>query len=387
MKKGVTETLSRRLRCMAFWMIVMIVLRHSQTLDIRFTDAPRQEGGCVVRYVQILVSRGIARTALPIFFGISGFLFFIDYQSRWRWVARRYLRRSRTLVVPYLLWSALGILVYLLLQSIPGSEGFFTREDDIVRSWSFSSLLRRWLLQPVPEQLWFIRDLIVLVIISPALYYLISYARSLILVPLFVLWLLHVHPLPVVGNHPVLSDVGLLFFCLGGYLGIWKPICMERSCAKAWLLVVCWLVLVAYEAAIETLGTPRNVILHRLSIAVGVLAIWFNWPTWRRVAAGKIVLWCARHTFFVYACHMPLVIMIKKLIARALGRSSASLLLVYMLAPLFTIGLCIVGAQLLLQFAPSVYGILTGDRGLSWPEARGPSDLVAAARLRESHGY
>ena len=65
-----------------------------------------------------LVSSVIASIAVPLFFFISGYLFFLQKEFNRQEYLRKLQKRVKTLLVPYLLWNLIAI-IYQVVRFIP----------------------------------------------------------------------------------------------------------------------------------------------------------------------------------------------------------------------------------------------------------------------------
>ena len=131
-----------------------------------------------------LFSEVLPRIAVPLFFIISGYLFF-----RSGFMIRTYTdklrRRVRTLLVPYILWNLL-YLIRTAFRDIPAFSGL--SHDTAQANWSLSAVLACFWdksrgVFPVPASsyiypqdfpLWYVRDLMVMVVLAPVLYWMLK---------------------------------------------------------------------------------------------------------------------------------------------------------------------------------------------------------------------
>lgn len=126
--------------------------------------------------LQDAISGKIARTAVPMFFMISGMLFFRNISSIGD-VWQKMKRRARSLLVPYLIAALFLPAVYALMSFLPWTAKFV---NSSVGGSVFTLPLPDMLMQlyvaipgsssPVGFHLWFLRDLIIIVALSPILY-------------------------------------------------------------------------------------------------------------------------------------------------------------------------------------------------------------------------
>ena len=129
-----------------FIMSVLVILIHSINNETKFE-----------RFFSI--ENGIGQFAVPLFFIISGFLFFRNIKSTNDAVAKL-KRRVYTLLIPYLLWNLIYYAIHLFLK--PGSGISINELLDAAFTYKYN------------PSFWFMYQLILLSIISPILYYIFN---------------------------------------------------------------------------------------------------------------------------------------------------------------------------------------------------------------------
>ena len=130
-----------------FIMSVLVILIHSINNDTRFERFFAIEGG-------------IGQFATPLFFIISGFLFFRNVRSISD-AKNKLRRRVYTLLIPYLLWNLIYYAIHLFLK--PGSGISLSEIIDAAFTYKYN------------PSFWFIYQLILLSIISPIIYYVVNH--------------------------------------------------------------------------------------------------------------------------------------------------------------------------------------------------------------------
>jgi fucose 4-O-acetylase-like acetyltransferase len=125
----IKEYLSEKLRIISFSSMILIVFLHSYNLGdeiikINTSIADRS----FVFFLQYFISQGIARVAVPIFFAISGYLFFVNRKNTLGDYAVNLQKRFKSLVVPYLFWSISFFLFFLFLQLLPQTASLFKQK-------------------------------------------------------------------------------------------------------------------------------------------------------------------------------------------------------------------------------------------------------------------
>jgi len=188
----VTAALSANLRLVTHLAVTAVVFVHAYNMSSRFgagENAAEIAGEAdVVGFVEYLISQALTRWPAAMLFAISGFLFFHNLQPLWADYRRKYAGRLRTVVVPFLLWSAIGLVIYLVLQALPWSSTYFS--SDFLGEVGPARLADKLLLHPVAYPLWFLQTLIVCFAIAPLLYWPARVVRWLALLPFGLLWIL-----------------------------------------------------------------------------------------------------------------------------------------------------------------------------------------------------
>jgi hypothetical protein len=307
------------------------------------------------------MTNGICAIAVPALFIISGYFLFINIQTGSKTeFTERFKKRLKTLAVPFLVWSAAGILLFFILQSFPLSKPFFTK--DLVREYSFIKWLYFLFYLPIPAQLWFIRDLIILILLSPLSYKALKIIPKITLLACCVLWYFNV-PMYIFSNE------ALLFFMAGSYLGIHKilPQNFYKINFNPFLLVLLWIVL----EAVKTLLIEEHIyiiwlitLLRRIAIITGIVAIWYSYDRLYKNTdiSTKKYYPLFQYSFWIFVTHQPLLNIIKKALNYALGFNNWTSFAIYILAPIITLLIITPLAMLLRKYAPKVYYVTTGGR-------------------------
>jgi surface polysaccharide O-acyltransferase-like enzyme len=354
-----TEYLSKKITALSFLAILIVVLLHSYNLDTLFEGKPLLMEKDANWLVQQFISNGLTRIAVPLFFVISGFLFFLKFEPTFEGYASKVKKRMLTLFVPYVLWSFLGIALYFTLQSIPQSRPFFSK--GLIRDYSFTEFLDRLFLHPIPYQFWFIRDLIILVLLSWVIFYMLKATKFYILTVFFAVWIAGL-------DYIILDNRSLLFFSVGAAISIRKShfLSVDFSKKAVWFLVL-WILSVAIKTALEFIDFGHVFavsLIYNFSILAGMAAFWSLYDRLFLNCEPKTYLNSSLFglTFFIFAIHEPLLTIIKKVLFAALGKDSMDCLAIYFLAPIIVFCIAVVAGKILRKYLAPCYNILTGDR-------------------------
>jgi surface polysaccharide O-acyltransferase-like enzyme len=338
---------------------VLVVFVHSYNIDVRINNGLSYSISGFIVFLEEFFSNGLNRIASPLFFIISGYLFFANISGRYEDFLLKLKKRFRTLVIPYLLWSLAGLALYSLLQMLPLAGVFFTKTH--ISDMSIRELLYSLVLDPVPYQLWFIRDLFMFVLLSPILYYLIKNLRFVLLIICFILWIADIYFI-------LFRSQSLLFYTIGSLVAIhYKDKAVRQYNINYGPIVVVWVAVITVKTFLGY-DLSGNVVLtgllHKGGIILGILAVNSVYDRF----SDKIRSFYEKNkpvfsfTFFVYASHEPILTIIKKSLFYFTGFSTFSFFMIYIISPLLTLSICLATATFMKSKLPVVYRHITGGR-------------------------
>jgi len=351
--------LSVKLRVISFFLIVLVIFLHAYNLPLE-----KHTGNTILHqgyssYVQYFFTQGITRVAVPLFFAISGYLFFLGITGKRDEFLIKMKKRLKTIAIPYLLWSLAGLLFNYILQQFPFSRRFFTHK--LFADYSATELLHTIFIDPVPYQLWFLRDLIVLVVLSPVLFLLVRYLKYFLLLFLLVIWGIRI-------DLVMLSNEALLFFVFGAFLSIQHiEIGYSKLVRPSGLLFTLWIALIVCKMLLISVMIKNPLmlnLLHKMSVLVGVAAVWgiYDKLFGNKDLSGTRLYYISGFSFFLYAFHEPMLMMVKKAGFVVAGKGEPATLLIYFLVPIIIIASGTTIAGLLKNKAPGLYHVVTGGR-------------------------
>ncbi len=224
-----------------FPLAFMVVILHSYVavngFHISRVDYTHLTGTDWYSLVGVTFSHVLTQVAVPIFFFISGYLFYVGMQE-WQWAkyADKLKRRFKTLLVPYLSWNTVQaliivsvmVLAYILFgKSLDRIENWFHEIGGLTGIyWSnhATSVIKQNVIgcsvlktYPLLIPMWFIRDLMVTVLLSPVIWWLLKRIPFLTLILLAPCWIIGIDI-----HIPGISFSALLFFSVGGGHFLWK---------------------------------------------------------------------------------------------------------------------------------------------------------------------
>ncbi len=351
------KELSRKFTVISFLSMVLVVILHANNMVINLSS-----GNIIVpkgynSLIQDFFTQGISRIAVPLFFIISGYLYFLNIKGTFSEFKSKIGKRIKTILIPYLFWSGWGLAFYTILQSHPMAQNFFT--NGLIKDMHIEEILKILFFNPLPFQLWFLRDLMILVFFSPLLFFAIKYLRELAIFLAFIPWISGYF-------YGFINTDSLLFFMFGGYLAIFDKLVSFDWKKYAYLLFSFWILLVIINSILLFQGISIfdfwMSVLNKVTLLVGVVAIWIIYDQLDGNANIKAFNPLFSFSFFLYAFHEPVLTMVKKGLFFVLGNSQLVSFTVYILAPTLTIILSISVGFLLKKYIPKIYDLATGGR-------------------------
>lgn len=203
-----TQYLSDKLRILSLISIIFVLYIHSGF------HADEIKGMLMNDRVQEFISGMMGRCAVPLFYMISGYLFFLRVPEGMKSIYGKMRKRVGTLVVPYIIGCLFFVGFGVLMAVLPGVSKYMNGSMMPLFSNPVGEILRSIFYDagngsPCAFQLWFLRDLILIVATSPLWYLLLKHLRWILVVTCLGLTYLHIQFIPF---------FALFWFLFGGQL-------------------------------------------------------------------------------------------------------------------------------------------------------------------------
>lgn len=351
----ITPTLSATIKFLRFPLLMGVVLIHCNYLP----DLPyiTEHEHIFTDFISVFHPL-ILGLCVPTFFFISGMLFFRNGPNLTKHdYIEKLKRRYHTLIIPYLLWNVIGLL-FLLLKKSPVTSAFPQYDDFALTPWN---ILKGFFAQPHVDHpydfpLWFIRNLIIIVLVSPLLGIILKLCKALS--PLLFLALLFV----VDYCAPDLSDFGIIsnafFFICGGALFNFIPT-LTRINNPTWSILI---YIILYIITLRLDNPSIESLMYPVCMLSGCLALVHigNYCTHQGL---MIPAKLSDATFFIYASHGLYSSITRKIIYTMLPLSTNAICFIdYILSFILLFGISYIFYLIGLRLAPRFTAILCGGR-------------------------
>lgn len=365
-----------------FPLIIGVVFIHNFgdiPYDLDAMHAAPFSGINIYNWIRICLSHVFTHISVPIFYLISGYLFYYNLGGAFsaQIYKNKLKKRFQSLFIPYIIWNVIAILVVVglkicahILNGKPISNILLWFQDNgwwhlfwDSNVWGESTYnwlgIETHMSGPVDLPLWYLRDLMVVVLISPIIFAYLKYTKFYGIIILAFAYVSRIWP-----NIHGLSLTAVFFFSFGAYFAINGRTLVEEfkkvrifSYALALLLS---LPMVWYDGKNTVIGS----VIYPFFIITGVISV-FNIAVQlieKGVVKSHSIL--TQSTFFIFALHTLLVLRISSYAINAIigGGSAFAMILSYTLTPLLAIAICLLLYIVIKRLSPRALSILNGNR-------------------------
>lgn len=339
---------SDRIRIVKWIAIVMVVFLHAYTTEVNFADGNHTVS--LPKWLMFLetgVSQIIARSGVPIFFLLSAVLLF-RADRNYKDVIRK---KARTLLVPYLIWNTFWILIFLVLQSLPFTAAYFSGSNKPILQCSVKEWLGLYGIgQEYPQAypLWFIRDLMAVVLVFPLIKaaadkypeLMLCIGTGLIVLP-FSFFGKTAIACFLIGAAAVKKKISIMVFD-------------RYSMAEIGSL---------YLASLTAALFLDSLLIRNVTMLAGIV-FWLRLSKeiYVREKQRQAFLRMSEWVFMIYVLHEMSLSSVRKICFRLLPATPLFWFLEYMLIPIGVMAGCILAGMIFKRLMPGLYRFSTGER-------------------------
>ena len=281
-------------------------------------------------------------------------------------------------MIPFLLWNLIAVL-YKLKCFIPIISSYYTPVEmhlslrRVLNTFFYCSYTNGVFVvqntsdlqsayHPIDGPLWFVRELMTIVLISPIIIGGIKRLGSKFVLFLGLLWYFSNIIMPSLGYLTSLTTAAF-FFSWGAYYSI-----TNRNIVASFKSINLRYLLIAYAimAIIDvfTIDNFINIYIHNLGIVLGVLVVTNMTNILLCNNIAKVNPFLANSSFFIFALHDLIIHDLGKMLLMILHvpDNPYIMLVFYFMIPIFTIIICIIIYRMLKSYMPSFCNLLTGSR-------------------------
>jgi len=331
------KLLSEQIKMMSVLCTFLVVWRHSTNM-VAFYGVYEQVP-LIVSQTEWTLSQ-FTNVAVPLFFMISGFFFFSKSYYQIRSYAAMLKKKGCTLFIPFLIWNVIGFGILLIAH-------------EIVLPHSFFDFLYGILMSEYDGVLWFVRNLMIMMLLYPLYGWLFVINRWWLYIPILIGLIIWWIP----DDCSIYSSQGWFFFLSGGIIGNKCVNVLNHTILKEYVLLFLgiWIGMCLCFQYGGAFMAKATIILGIIS----VFAITNSLSKYEAVILLKISPYC----FFIYVTHVFLIKALKITAAQMFYQDMIMALVAYFLLPLITFCVLLCVGWRWKRLAPVSYNICVGGRG------------------------
>ena len=355
-----------------FILSIFVIWIHAVNIPLFYAGVPEESGAVSAAgaaaaenglwagalWIQNFLAGWLGQAAVPGFFMVSSYLFFRTYDPAR--LMQKWKSRCFSVVIPYAVWNTLYYLGYAAATRIPGLKEIVGRAEVPLSLSQWLEAVMGYAYAPV---FWFLFQLILLILLSPVLYYIL---KNRWVGLMFLAALLACLYMRLVGGFP--NTDALIYYSAAGWLAIHGRRAVEsddeRRRIPAGLVFLAASAVCFYEMQIVMSLNLLWSVGYRMMFAS---ALWLLTPA---ASLPKARPWM-KQSLYIYAVHFPVVRLMNKGGAMALKSVCAdgfvlcaAAMALFFLIPVVVTAFSYGSALFLGRRMSAVWRILSGGRSM-----------------------
>ena len=357
MNNIIDNKISATINNIRFPLIVMVVMLHTFIINESMLGHIYVPEGKYPHFdlTVYILKACIGEVSIPLFFLISVFLFFVNVEFfNVGCYKNKIIKRMSTLLMPYLYWNTFFIFFIFILQLIyPDCMGEkkmiidFTFHDWIDAYWELSNGL-------IP--LWYVRDLMIISLLSPIIFFLIKKTGFALPVILGILYFSN--ELKYV---PGLGTRCSFLFTLGAYFGIKKINFFILFKRKIFLITAFYVLSIIIDASLWRKGLVFPIV-NQITLFLGVVSISSIFYILTDAFKLRLPKLWVEASFFVLVFHMFVIYIPAKFWPLFIPVNIVTVYLMQIFIPIFISFVCVSVYWCCKRYLPRLTSIIVGHR-------------------------
>ena len=309
-KSIIPEETSKRITALRFFLAILVVFIHNNYTLKNIADAVAKgepdilfSPNTLSKWIQLFISQGIAKCAVPLFFMFAAYLQAIKADSYKVLLKKKF----KALFFTYFLWIGLygfysSVVKIIILKIAPS---FIENPDTTMFTWTITDWIHKIVgygtgdgTPGFADQFWFVRDLFILVIVSPIIQFLLKKFKLGFFILVCITYILKI-------NIYFVSTEALFFYVSGLYWGYYNfNLFKIIDKIKFSEVIIVWI----FSFLWEFIGFDEgNAIGSFTELSSCVLLLKLSANIIKNEKIYNIANYLSGFSFFLYAIHMPLL--------------------------------------------------------------------------------
>lgn len=339
----------RKKEFVSFVLSIFVIMLHNQSA----VNYKQSESLNIINY---WLSDSFVRIAVPLFFILSGFSFFRNYQVNL--YKSKLHKRIKTLVVPYLLWNIIWMIFNMTIAYTPLTKFFIGRE--IAKVTVLNVFLGIFHYQYASVN-WYVFALIVFFILAP-LWDSLSKTRCSSILSLFAIYLVfNQSGIEKLLGKFLFDYTSIIYFFVGVVIAKYcRKLFEKRYGIKQIIVAVGIFIVCLWIKGYVDLNNYKNTYLTTFLLILAALMFWIAMDFFVvHIKPHNIY----RHSFFIYEAHKDILSCVVKLVVLILPKAGLFYLITYFSSTIITLAIIELSISFLSKNATYIYKCLSGNRG------------------------
>lgn len=342
---------SERIQWARFFAIILIVLIHS------FLSIDQKQFTNFFSF-QVALSQVIGRIAVPFLFFLSAYLFYVNTDHGFQTYKLKLKKRLTSLVIPYFAWNIIILLLFFIIQESNYFNNISTGNLKNISEYNVADWLYVFFVRPIANQFWFIRDLILLNLLSYFIVKLIKHVHIIYFACIVFLWISRYDNFLL-----NIKNEAIVFYSLGIFFS-YKNFDIDRFIIKNklafFMLSVVYVILLLFLSVQYPFIEIRDYLLLKISIIIGIPIFWTS-ISYISSCCNKY-LSLANYSFIIFAMHIPLNLLIARTMLNSLALTESNCFFIYFVVFVGSIMIPLFIGMFMKKYMTVLYNFLVGYR-------------------------
>ncbi len=336
------EKYRNKISYLSFFLSILIVCRHSINYNVYDID------GSMLYWSEKFVNE-LTDLVVPMFFALSGFLFYQNYTHSK--LIEKWKSRIGSILIPYLLWNGIAFLYYSIINLLPFVKNSLTGS---IEPFTIINLCKN-IIFGGHNITWFLQNLMIYILICPLFFVVLKnkYGGILLILLSFAAGIFEA------GSYGYFHHA--VYYLFGAYAGIhFKEKTQQRYNIK-YIVISFLLILLTILAVVITDDTRFAFMNMIVRMPIRTLQIVLLWIAADVLAVNKEPFWWMKISFIIYCSHSMILESIEKVFFIVFGKNMLGAFLDFVFAPIITVGIIILISMVVKRIKP-LWKLLSGNR-------------------------
>ena len=296
------------------------------------------------------------RLSTQLFFIISGYLFFLNLDNI-RTVFSKIFKRVNSLLIPYIIACTYFVALSISIALIPYAQDYMNWSPIYLINESWIDIIKSTYYDygggaPLAFHLWFLRNLIIIIALSPVLFYIHKYLKYYFIPIIFLMDYL------IPYNTLIIS---LLWFYIGGCIVFFD---YKFNTKRIALFCLPLFFIILFVQLFFNIHLTKYI--EYIITIFNIITLWCTYdlltPRSFSLKNSPLLKDMCSITFFLYLFHLPIINIIKKVVVLIIGKNSFGYAIGYLGTPFIFLFLSLFITLYLKKYFSKVYTVSVGGR-------------------------